>query len=143
MSPKIVLYIQENEDTKDLTNAFKSWALSRGLKYSIELPTALDVPAGLNGASQNTNSSQETWFSGQSFKQIEEKFSMSSHNKKQQILSMEEVEAHTIRGAIEAYEGNLSQVARKLKISRATLYRKIKQYSIIPNEWISGFKKAA
>lgn len=149
MSPKVVLYIHEDKETEDLVLEFKSWALTRNLKYSVQNPATSSLPSGVNcslkeassEAGQNSNSNE--WVSGQSFELMENKFSMSSHTKKQKILSLDEVEAKVIKEAIQVYEGNLSQVSRKLKIGRATLYRKLKQYNIVAAEWIKGFKKVA
>lgn len=45
-------------------------------------------------------------------------------------VNLEDVEAMTIRRAMQAEGGNLTRVAEKLGISRPTLYRKIKQYDI-------------
>ena len=44
--------------------------------------------------------------------------------------SLEETERQAIEQAIEAGAGNLSLVAKTLKISRSTLYRKMKQYGL-------------
>ncbi|KXS37052.1 MAG: GAF modulated Fis family sigma-54 specific transcriptional regulator [Candidatus Frackibacter sp. T328-2] len=46
------------------------------------------------------------------------------------LLSIEEAEAKAIREALEHFEGNISQTARCLKISRNTLYRKLNKYDI-------------
>ena len=45
-------------------------------------------------------------------------------------INLENMEALTIRRAIQAEKGNLTRVAEQLGISRPTLYRKIKQYGI-------------
>lgn len=45
-------------------------------------------------------------------------------------IKLENMEAMTIRRAIQAEKGNLTRVAQSLGISRPTLYRKIKQYGI-------------
>jgi transcriptional regulator of acetoin/glycerol metabolism len=45
-------------------------------------------------------------------------------------VNLENVEAMTIRRAMQVENGNLTRVAEKLGISRPTLYRKIKQYDI-------------
>jgi len=45
-------------------------------------------------------------------------------------LSLEEVEALHIRRVIEASEGNLTRAARRLGISRTTLWRKTRKYGI-------------
>lgn len=44
--------------------------------------------------------------------------------------SLEEMECSLIRATIEKYNGNLSQVAAQLGISRQTLYNKIKRYNL-------------
>lgn len=44
--------------------------------------------------------------------------------------TLEMAEERTIRSAMERYEGNLTQVARSLDISRPTLYAKLKKYNI-------------
>jgi DNA-binding NtrC family response regulator len=46
------------------------------------------------------------------------------------VLPLEEVEAAAIRFAIAHYRGQMSEVARKLRIGRSTLYRKIDQLGL-------------
>ena len=41
-----------------------------------------------------------------------------------------DIEAEAIRAAIERYDGRMSEVARRLKIGRSTLYRKLKEYGL-------------
>jgi len=47
-----------------------------------------------------------------------------------EILSMEEVERQAIQRALKAAGGNISCAARLLKISRNTLYNKLKKYQV-------------
>jgi transcriptional regulator with AAA-type ATPase domain len=54
-----------------------------------------------------------------------------------QVIAMDEVEKLAIIQALEACRGNMSLVAKTLKVGRATLYRKIKTYNIDPH----AFKK--
>lgn len=42
-----------------------------------------------------------------------------------EVRPLEEMEAESIRFAIAHYRGQMSEVARRLKIGRSTLYRKI------------------
>ncbi len=42
-----------------------------------------------------------------------------------EIRPLEEMEAEIIRFAISYYRGQMSEVARRLKIGRSTLYRKL------------------
>jgi two-component system response regulator HydG len=46
------------------------------------------------------------------------------------LQPMEELEKRAIREAIEAAEGNMSEVIRRLGIPRTTLYRKLKKYQL-------------
>ena len=48
------------------------------------------------------------------------------------VRTMNELESLAIENAIFEYGGNLTEAARALGIGRATLYRKVKQYSIDP-----------
>jgi DNA-binding NtrC family response regulator len=50
------------------------------------------------------------------------------------VVSLEEMEKHTIRAALEQYGGNLSDAARQLGIGRSTLYRKLEQYGLRPKK---------
>ncbi len=45
-------------------------------------------------------------------------------------LNLQEVEKQTIARAVDVYQGNLSHAARKLGVTRATLYAKMKKYGI-------------
>jgi two-component system NtrC family response regulator len=45
-------------------------------------------------------------------------------------LTLEEIEAKTIRQAIEQHKGNMSNVAKSLGISRGALYRRMEKYGI-------------
>jgi DNA-binding NtrC family response regulator len=46
------------------------------------------------------------------------------------VLPLEAIEAATIRFAISHYRGQMSEVARKLRIGRSTLYRKLDQLGL-------------
>ena len=48
------------------------------------------------------------------------------------VVPLEAVEAAAIRFAIGHYRGQMSEVARKLRIGRSTLYRKIEQLGLAP-----------
>jgi len=58
-----------------------------------------------------------------------------------EISSISELEHKAIEEAIFKCRGNLTEASKQLKIGRATLYRKIKEYSINPS--LSRNKKAA
>ena len=49
---------------------------------------------------------------------------------KTQVFSLEENEKIIIRDAMRECNGNLSETADRLGITRATLYRKIKKYDL-------------
>jgi DNA-binding NtrC family response regulator len=48
------------------------------------------------------------------------------------VRSLADVELEMIRTAIDHYNGQMSEVARRLGIGRSTLYRKLKEYGIDP-----------
>ncbi|MBB3977307.1 DNA-binding NtrC family response regulator [Rhizobium azooxidifex] len=50
-----------------------------------------------------------------------------------QVRRLADVEEELIRFALKFYHGQMSQVARKLGIGRSTLYRKLKDYGIDPD----------
>jgi DNA-binding NtrC family response regulator len=50
------------------------------------------------------------------------------------IRKLAEIEEELIRFALRFYRGQMSQVARKLGIGRSTLYRKLKDYGIDPDD---------
>ncbi|CAN7351477.1 sigma-54-dependent transcriptional regulator [Pararhizobium sp. LjRoot238] len=50
------------------------------------------------------------------------------------VRKLAEVEEELIRFALKFYRGQMSQVARKLGIGRSTLYRKLKDYGINPDD---------
>ena len=45
-------------------------------------------------------------------------------------MSLEEVEAHLIRKALDRYQGNVSQAASALGLSRSALYRRLQRYGL-------------
>ena len=47
-----------------------------------------------------------------------------------QLLPLKEIEKNSLREAIQKSEGNKSEAAKMLGISRHTLYRKLKEYGI-------------
>lgn len=49
------------------------------------------------------------------------------------VKTMNEMESEAIQKAIHEFNGNLTEAAKALGIGRATLYRKVKQYSIDPS----------
>ncbi|HEV7435201.1 MAG TPA: helix-turn-helix domain-containing protein, partial [Pseudorhizobium sp.] len=51
-----------------------------------------------------------------------------------EVRKLSEVEEELIRFALKFYRGQMSQVARKLGIGRSTLYRKLKDYGIDPDD---------
>jgi transcriptional regulator of acetoin/glycerol metabolism len=50
------------------------------------------------------------------------------------VHTINELESVAIRNAIHNFNGNLTEAAKALGIGRATLYRKVKQYSIDPSQ---------
>jgi DNA-binding NtrC family response regulator len=50
------------------------------------------------------------------------------------VRRLAEIEEELIRFALKFYRGQMSQVARKLGIGRSTLYRKLKDYGIDPDD---------
>ena len=60
--------------------------------------------------------------------------SISSVDEEGEIRPLASVEEELIRFALKFYSGQMSQVARKLGIGRSTLYRKLKDYDIDPDD---------
>nr|WP_316655698.1 sigma-54 dependent transcriptional regulator [uncultured Gellertiella sp.] len=59
--------------------------------------------------------------------------SISSTGPAGEVRKLSEVEEELIRFALKFYRGQMSEVARKLGIGRSTLYRKLKDYGIDPD----------
>ncbi|GAC1044415.1 sigma-54 dependent transcriptional regulator [Rhizobium sp. No.120] len=57
-----------------------------------------------------------------------------STNTSGDVRKLADVEEELIRFALKFYRGQMSQVARKLGIGRSTLYRKLKDYGIDPDD---------
>jgi DNA-binding NtrC family response regulator len=53
-------------------------------------------------------------------------------NESGDMRSLEDLETETIRFALRHYRGRMSTMARKLRIGRSTLYRKMKEYGFAP-----------
>jgi DNA-binding NtrC family response regulator len=64
-----------------------------------------------------------------------------SGDPKKGVATINQLESVAIESAIAAFKGNLTEAAKALGIGRATLYRKVKQYSIDPS--MARKKKAA
>ena len=47
-----------------------------------------------------------------------------------EVRALEEIESEVIRFAINHYRGQMSEVARRLKIGRSTLYRKLESLGL-------------
>jgi DNA-binding NtrC family response regulator len=47
-----------------------------------------------------------------------------------ELRKLEDLEAETIRFALQHYRGHMSEIARRLGIGRSTLYRKMKEYGL-------------
>lgn len=54
------------------------------------------------------------------------------------VTPLEDLEKHAIEMALMKYHGNISIVAKKLKIGQATLYRKVKKYGFTQWSKLSG-----
>ena len=59
---------------------------------------------------------------------------IASVNDEGDVRALADVEEELIRFALKFYRGQMSQVARKLGIGRSTLYRKLKDYDIDPDD---------
>jgi len=55
-----------------------------------------------------------------------------------ELRPMGALEEEIIRFAIRHYRGRMSEVARRVGIGRSTLYRKIKEYGIVPGEPVAS-----
>lgn len=65
---------------------------------------------------------------------MQENTSQSFLDERGDLLSLAKIEEDQIRRAIAHYDGQMSEVARKLGIGRSTLYRKLKEYGIFTDE---------
>ncbi len=54
-----------------------------------------------------------------------------------------DLESEVIRLAIGRYEGRMSEVARRLGIGRSTLYRKLKEFGLEPDDSRENVKEAS
>ncbi len=52
-----------------------------------------------------------------------------------EIISLEDMEKHAIDNALRIMEGNVSKAATALKVSQATLYRKIRDFGFVPKQY--------
>jgi DNA-binding NtrC family response regulator len=58
---------------------------------------------------------------------------ISAVNESGEIRTLEDIEADMIRLALARYRGHMTEVAKRLKIGRSTLYRKMKDYGLEEN----------
>lgn len=61
-------------------------------------------------------------------------YSMSLVGSDSHMRKMDEMESEIIRTAIARYDGHMSEVARRLGIGRSTLYRKLKEFGLEPED---------
>lgn len=59
---------------------------------------------------------------------------MAAISEEGEVRPIAEMEEHLIRFALSFYRGQMSEVARRLGIGRSTLYRKLKDYAIDPDD---------
>ena len=78
-----------------------------------EVPSLLDVGAGRRGRRAATPHGTLALLDGHG-----------------DVRPLEEIEAETIRFAIAHYRGQMSEVARRLRIGRSTLYRKLENLGL-------------
>ncbi|MFW5757512.1 MAG: sigma-54 interaction domain-containing protein, partial [Bacteroidota bacterium] len=105
-----------------------------------ELENYVENIVNFNGISSfdiiNAVNSQTVSFSEKNEVSNTEKDQSSSivnFNDRDSFMTLEEIEKHTIRDCFEKLHGNISQISRKLGISRTTLYSKMKKYNISEN----------
>ncbi|WP_312798148.1 sigma-54 dependent transcriptional regulator, partial [Tianweitania sp.] len=56
---------------------------------------------------------------------------MRTHDERGEVRALADIEREMIRLALEHYNGQMSEVARRLGIGRSTLYRKLKEYGLV------------
>jgi DNA-binding NtrC family response regulator len=81
-----------------------------------ELPIAADAPRGMPLAAASLTSHSAGGLA-----------LLDAHG---DVRPLEDIEAETIRFAISHYRGQMSEVARKLRIGRSTLYRKLESLGL-------------
>ncbi|MEJ8309250.1 sigma-54-dependent transcriptional regulator [Agrobacterium larrymoorei] len=84
------------------------------------------VPVTRETASEEANVADDGIFPGGSL--------IASTDETGNVRTIAEIEEELIRFALRFYRGQMSQVARKLGIGRSTLYRKLKDYGIDPDD---------
>ncbi len=98
--------------------------------------------ADLRGVYPDFSNSRSETFPGQRMladfaEELREKAkenAISSVDKAGDVRTLADIEEELIRFALRHYHGQMSQVARKLGIGRSTLYRKLKDYGINPDD---------
>jgi len=73
---------------------------------------------------------RELSIAGQSHSADEKVFFLDDNH----IRPLAEIEAHVIATALKHYRGRISEVARRLRIGRSTLYRKMEEYKLIRDD---------
>ena len=54
-----------------------------------------------------------------------------------EVISLEEAEGRVIEFALERYNGQMSEIARRLGIGRSTLYRKMRYFGLETDEQLN------
>ncbi len=143
MARPMIVLVSDNREHYEKAKSFGT-----GMGYSVQCYTTAEWARGLSEASfrQTLGAEMPSLASGSSPVDSGAKIlqfpagGMSSVNDKK-VRTINELESLAIEGAIHEYNGNLTEAAKALGIGRATLYRKVKQYNIDPQN--ARKKKAA
>ncbi|AZO11643.1 MULTISPECIES: sigma-54 dependent transcriptional regulator [unclassified Mesorhizobium] len=92
---------------------------------------AVDEPSAVNGVASAEDSGEGAGYGAPA--RLQPRFgTLRALDERGNVRALAEVELEMIKLAIDRYNGQMSEVARRLGIGRSTLYRKLKEYGIDP-----------
>ncbi len=99
-----------------------------------QIAAAMGVEAKSQRAFAAPNSYNADMFTPATTLSAASPYALSATDAAGHMRKLEEIESEIIRLAISRYDGHMSEVARRLGIGRSTLYRKLKEFGLEPDE---------
>ncbi len=131
--PQIVATVDPESARSRIVGASLAAAESAGPDDNGQKPAAMPIAEAADGNAHGDPALRASR-AGRQRQKLPHYGTMTIFDEFGEIRRFEDLEAETIRFAIDHYRGRMSEVARRLGIGRSTLYRKLKDYGISTDE---------